>query len=109
MVSSTERNVERGLINTLLEQQTQLLRLARVVPYTEKGKIVGFRITARRNEELLKKIGLQNGDIIKSINGMDITNPTQALALYGSLRTASNLTVTVLRGGKEITLKFNIR
>lgn len=109
VISETERNVERGLINRLLEQQNQLLRLVRVVPYLEGNKVTGFQVTARGNEETLRKIGLQSGDIIKSINGLDITNPTQALAVYGALRTTSKLTVTVVRGGKVSTLKFNIR
>lgn len=109
VVSDTERNVDQGLISTILEEQLSLMKMARVIPYTESGKIVGFKVFSSQNESLLNKLGLQNGDIVKNINGMDISNPTQALAMYGKLRSLKNLSMVVSRGGKELNLNFNIR
>ena len=55
------------------------------------------------------KIGLMNGDTIQAINGYDMSTPAIALEVYTKVRTASNLSVTVLRRGESKTLNYTIK
>jgi general secretion pathway protein C len=109
-VSESEFNVERAVIDNILENQSELMRSARIVP--EKGadgKTVGIRLFGVRSDTLLGTLGLQNGDRLETINGFNMASPEDALNAYARLRTANKLTVKVTRRGKPMTMDFNIK
>jgi general secretion pathway protein C len=108
-VSDTDYNIERSLLDEVLENSSQLMRSARIVPEREGGKTLGIRLFGIRKGTLLGSIGMKNGDRLESINGFAMGDPQKALEAYGRLRTASKLTVQVNRKGKPVTLNFNIQ
>jgi hypothetical protein len=81
---------------------------ARFVPSMKDGKLNGYTVYVIRPHSLLDRIGLRNGDTIKTINGSDMTTADAALRLYSSLRNASYLAVTVDRRGKTIPLGYSM-
>lgn len=101
--------VERSLVNKLLADPMALMRSARVSPAVDNGRPQGFRLAGVRDGSLVTKIGLQNGDVIQSINGLELTSPDNVLDAYTRLRSASNLAITVARGGAPIELQVAIR
>jgi general secretion pathway protein C len=108
-VSETEFNVDRAVIDNILENQATLMRSARIVPEQKDGKTVGIRLFGIRPDTLLGTLGMQNGDRLEQINGFDMASPEKALEAYARLRTASNLTVQLTRRGKPLTINFNIK
>ncbi|MDX8390468.1 MAG: type II secretion system protein N [Mariprofundaceae bacterium] len=94
-----------GAINNLPKLMTQ----AQVLPHFQNGKSDGFVISRIAPNSLYADIGLQNNDIIKSVNGVSITSPNQAMAIYNSLRSANHLELTVKRGGRLQSLQLDIR
>jgi general secretion pathway protein C len=108
-VSATEFNVDRSVIDKILENQAVLMRSARIVPEQENGKTVGIRLFGIRPDTLLGVIGLENGDRLEKINGFDMASPEKALEAYARLRAADHLTVTVNRRGSTQNLDFNIK
>ncbi|HEX8465712.1 MAG TPA: Do family serine endopeptidase, partial [Abditibacterium sp.] len=50
------------------------------------------------------KAGLQPGDVVTKINGKDVTTSTELQGLVGNAPIGSTATMTVLRGGKTLTL-----
>lgn len=108
-VSDTQFNVDKGVVDNILENQAQLMSSARIVPEQRDGKVVGIRLFGVRPDTLLGKLGLQNGDRLDSINGFEMASPEKALEAYARLRTADKLTVQVTRRGKPMTLDFNIQ
>ena len=107
-VSETEFNVDRSVVDSILENQAQLMRSARIVPEQKDGKTVGIRLFGIRPDTLLGSLGLQNGDRLESINGFDVANPEKALEAFAHLRTASALQVHLNRRGKDTNLQINI-
>jgi general secretion pathway protein C len=101
--------VDRSLVEKLLSNTTMLATSARFVPSIKDGKPNGFKLYAIRPQSIFGKIGLQNGDTIKAINGSEMTTPDAALALYTKLRSASHLSVQVERRGQTVTLDYSIR
>ena len=101
--------VDRSLVEKMLSNTTMLATAARFVPSIKDGKPNGFKLYAIRPSSIFGKIGLQNGDTVKQINGMEMASPDQALAVYSKLRTASHLTVSLERRGETITLDYTIR
>jgi general secretion pathway protein C len=108
-VSATEFNVDRGVVDKILENQADLMRQARIVPEQENGKMVGIRLFGVRPETLLGVLGMENGDRLQTINGFDMTSPEKALEAYARLRTADHLTVQVNRKGANTNLDYNIK
>ncbi len=87
-----------GNLNALATQ-------ARIVPARKEN---GFRILNIRNGSLYQRIGIQNGDIVKSINGIDISSPDKALQAYSRLQSASNISIDIIRRGNNQTLEYTI-
>lgn len=107
-VSDTKYNVERGLIDKVLANQAELMRSARVVPHEENGRVVGVKLYGIRRSSLLGKLGLQNGDLLRTINGFDMSSPDTALEAYAKLRTASALSLAVTRRGSAVTMDYQV-
>jgi general secretion pathway protein C len=108
-VSATEFNIDRGVVDKILENQGELMKQARIVPEQENGKMVGIRLFGVRQETLLGTLGMENGDRLQTINGFDMASPEKALEAYARLRTADHLTVQVNRRGQNMNLDYNIK
>ncbi len=107
--SGNNCTVERALVESLLTNTTSLAMAARFVPSMKDGKPNGFKLYAIRPNSIFGRIGLQNGDTIKGINGSDMTTPDAALALYSKLRSASHLSVAVERRNQAVTMDYTIK
>lgn len=108
-VSETEFNVDRSVVDKILENQAELMRSARIVPEQQNGKVVGIRMFGIRPDTLLGTLGFQTGDRLESINGFNMASPEKALEAYARLRTASNLNVKINRRGKPMSIDFRIK
>jgi general secretion pathway protein C len=108
-VSANEFNVDRGVVDKILENQADLMRQARIVPEQENGKVVGIRLFGVKPDTLLGVLGMENGDRLQTINGFDMASPEKALEAYARLRTADHLTVQVNRRGQNMNLDYNIK
>src|SRR5262245_29692192 len=108
-VSDTEFNVDRAVVDKILENQAELMRSARIVPEQKDGKVVGIRLFGIRPDTLLGTLGFQNGDRLESINGFNMASPEKALEAYARLRTASNLNVKINRRGQTSSIDYRIK
>ncbi|HMR77941.1 MAG TPA: type II secretion system protein GspC [Polyangiaceae bacterium] len=108
-ISETEFNVDRSVVDKILENQAELMRSARIVPEQQAGKVVGIRMFGIRPDTLLGTLGFQNGDRLETINGFNMASPEKALEAYARLRTASNLNVKVNRRGQPMSIDFRIK
>ncbi len=108
-VSATEFKIERSVVDEILDKQAELMRFTRLRPIKTGDRVSGLRVSRVRKGSLLDTLGINNGDELRSINGFELTNPQKALEAYGRLRTADSLKLQVLRGGKPVTIEFQIQ
>lgn len=108
-VSDTEFGISRSLVDRVLENRGALMRTARVVPHEVGGRVVGVKLYGIRRNSLLGRVGIENGDVLRSINGYDMSDPNSALEAYARLRSADHLTLAVERRGTPMSLNYNIR
>ena len=108
-VSPNEYNIDRGVVDKILENQADLMRQARIVPEQENGRVVGIRLFGVRNDTLLGVLGMENGDRLQTINGFDMASPEKALEAYARLRTADKLTISLNRKGQNMNIDYNIK
>ena len=107
--SDKEFDVDRGVVDKILENQAELMRQARIMPEQENGKVVGIRLYGVRPDTLLGVLGMENGDRLEKINGFDMTSPEKALEAYARLRTADHLTISLNRRGAATNIDYNIK
>ncbi|MDH5673452.1 MAG: hypothetical protein OEZ06_14960 [Myxococcales bacterium] len=108
-VSDTKYSVQRSLVDKVLENQAEIMRSARVVPHEQDGQVIGVKLYGIRRTSLLGKLGLQNGDTLRTINGYAMASPDTALEAYSKLRSASDLTIAVTRRGRVMNLEYQIQ
>jgi len=108
-VSDTEFNIDRSVVDKILENQAELMKSARIVPETKDGKVLGIRLFGIRPDTLLGTLGLQNGDRLEAINGFNMGSPEKALEAYARLRTAPKLDVNVNRRGNPVAIAYIIK
>lgn len=104
----TSWTINRTLVDRLLANQAALMSAARVIPHEEDGRVVGVKIYGIRRSSLLGRLGVQNGDMLRTINGFDLTEPDSVLEAYSSLRSADHLSLSVTRRGAPVTLDYTI-
>jgi len=101
--------IERSELNKSLANLNELLTQARAVPNIENGVVKGFKIFCINPGSLFKKLGAQNGDVIKSVNGTEIKDPSTAMTLFQQLQTTNKLEFGIERNGEAKTFMVDIR
>ena len=100
--------VRRATIESLLGKMDALPSQARVEPDLRNGTPTGFRLRDVKQNGVFAKLGLRDGDVISSVNGLATNGPDNALAIYASLRSVDHLSVGLERAGRRITAEYDI-
>lgn len=102
--SGSNCTVDRSFVEQLLKNPAQLMTQARMSPVDG-----GFKVSRVRSGSLATMIGLENGDVLREINGNKLGDMDAAIGLYNKLRRASHLSVVIERGGAVITKDISIK
>jgi len=108
-VRGGKRSLSRRVLDRELNNFSRLLSQARVSPAMQDGKSIGFRLTEIVPGSLYARVGLHNGDVVRSVNGIRIQNPSQAMAMYRQLRGERHIEIQLLRNGREQTFSYEIQ
>ncbi len=107
-VDDTHYRVPSATIDALLADPMMIAKAARVVPAFRNGAPDGFKLYAIRPGSVYARLGLQNGDTLRAINGFELTSPDKVLDLYTGLRGAASLTLDLWRRGRSVMLTVEI-
>ncbi len=108
-VSDTQYNVARTLLDKALSNQSELMRAARMIPYEENGRVTGMKVSGIRRKSLLGRLGVQNGDVLRTINGFDLSSPDSALEAYTKLRSMDQFTIALIRSGQPRNMDYSVK
>jgi general secretion pathway protein C len=108
-VNDSNYNISRAMLNKVLDNAGKLIGIAAVTPKMEGGQSLGMEIRGIQPDTLLTKLGIQNGDILESVNGESLTSPDDALGAYTTLRTADKLTLSIRRAGRSLMINYNLQ
>ncbi|MBC7385047.1 MAG: hypothetical protein H7301_02655 [Cryobacterium sp.] len=101
-------NIARGELDKYLSNINEVLTQARAIPHFENGQPAGFKLIQIVPGSVYEKLGLKNGDILKGVNGEPV-DAAKAFEMMGSLKTASQLELSVQRDGKTSSMSYNFR
>lgn len=97
--------IGKRLVDHNLADLNNVLTQARAIPVKDEG----FRIRSIKKGSIFEKIGLQNGDLLRSVNGIQLKSFEEAMRAYKMLRTETRLRLDILRGSTQQSLDYEIR
>lgn len=103
-----ERTVDRSVVDQALANPTKFAKDVRVRPYKKNGEVVGFRLRRVQTGSAIEQLGAKRGDVLHSVNGIELKSVDDALSAYQKLRSENQLSFSVTRRGKPVDLKINI-
>ncbi len=87
----------------------QFMTQARIKPFLQAGRPSGFTIGEIQPGSLIEKVGMQNNDIIKKVNGQPINKPEEIFQAYSQLQRDGSIEIEIERSGKVESLRYEIR
>lgn len=100
--------VGSDLRKRLLSNPSSIMELVRISEARENGEIVGYKVRPGKDPSRFESMGFQNNDVVTSINGITLDNPSGALQVFQMLRTAKEATFELQRTGEPVSLVVNL-
>ncbi len=102
-------SIDREEINSALKNINQLMSQVKVRPHFENGQPSGLIVSHIRPKSIFSEMGLQNGDIVKGVNGNQIQSVDDALKFYENLKSSSSVDLQIERGGELMSIAYQIQ
>lgn len=87
---------------------SSLMNYIRTTPERKDGKFIGFRLQAGKDPGAMKELGLVPGDIVTSINEVQIDSPAKGMKAMQALGEGDSVNVVLLRDGKETSMSLTL-
>ena len=103
---NSEGSVPAEMVQSLVQNPFDELKRIRMRPNEKAG---GLEVQWIQNDSILKRLGVQRGDVIKSVNGIPFTNMGDIANSINSLMNSERFDVEVTRGGKNTPLRYVVK
>ena len=101
--------IPRETLDHSMGNLSQILTQIRAIPNIQNGKTNGFALSEIEPGSDFDEMGLEEGDVLRAVNGQPMTDPAVAMQMMSSLRNANQISVQVLRDGHPTTLSYQIQ
>jgi len=108
MAPSQNITLKRSQIESSIKDVNTLMKQIRIRPHFRNGKPDGLRLTGIRPNSIFYNMGLKSGDIVTAVNSNKIESVDDALKLYQSLQSSSNVRLQIKRRGRQKTINYNV-
>jgi general secretion pathway protein C len=106
--NTIETHIPSAEVEKAFENFAEIVKQARVVPYSKDGVTIGFQIQSIVPGSVFQRLGLQNFDIIKGVNGESLTSADQALRLFTVFRNEKEVVLDIQRQDAPLKLSYII-
>ncbi|MBH0200578.1 MAG: PDZ domain-containing protein [Nitrospira sp.] len=101
--------IDRREVESAMNDLPKLLTQARAVPHMTNGTLNGFRIDYMAPASFYEKIGVQTGDVLQRVNGVDIRDPGTILSLLQQLKNEQVVKLDIVRNDQRSTITYELR
>ena len=101
--------IDRREVELAMNDLPKLLTQARAVPNMVNGTLNGFRIDYMAPASFYEKIGVQTGDVLQRVNGVDIRDPSTILNLLQQLKNEQVVKLDIVRNDQRSTITYELR
>lgn len=105
-IEKVEQNrwlIEKKMLDELLEDPSKLLTQARAVPKKD-----GLRFISVQPSSVFFKIGLRNGDILHTINEVELNDMKNVWSIFEQLKGETEFIINFTRKGNKHSYSYNI-
>jgi type II secretory pathway component PulC len=102
-------NISKDLLNQKMKDIASILTQARALKMQNPDGTLSFKMTEIDPEGIFPYLGIQDGDIITSINGKPIYDINEVMSLFGKIKNLDNLSLGVKREGSDSNLEYSIK
>jgi len=86
----------------------ELMRDFSATPVMEDDELLGFRLKALRNPEIMEEWGIDPSDVITAVNGIQLNTPGRVMVLYDKLKKQREFEITLNNAGKSRTISVDL-
>lgn len=91
----------------LLADPNKAAEYIRIQPVNANGQMKGYRVYPGQNQTLFNNAGLRPGDLVTSVNGIQLDDTQKAMQMLSDLSKAGSASVVIDRGGQSQTINVN--
>ena len=92
----------------LYQNPQSLAEVVNVSAVRENGALLGYRVSPGKDQEQFAQLGFKMGDVVTSVNGVSLDNPTNTMVLFNDMRSAKEAVFELKRDGQALTLSVNL-
>jgi hypothetical protein len=108
-VGKGEYSISRELLLKALKNPGGAAAGAHFRAAERDGRSLGMEVRGVREGSTLSRMGMKTGDIVQTINGLDVSNPLGLLDTLKTAREADSFTITIMRDGRVQALRYSVR
>ncbi len=107
--TETDRiTIKRKEALNMAQNLNKILTTVRISPFYQKDEFIGYQLSMLRKNSFLYKLGLRRGDILKRINGEDVSSPQKAIELLSRIQEITAVNIDLMRKGEKKSLFIEI-
>jgi len=74
----------------------------------EDGQLLGYRVAPGKDKQQFEQLGFKPGDLVTSVNGIELNDPANTLRLYQAMRSASEAVFDLQRNDQPVTISVSL-
>lgn len=108
-VDGNSYQVSEEYLEKQLDNPAQLVREVRIQQhYGDDGQRSGVRLSGMKGDGFYSSLGFESGDVIKSVDGEQITERSQAAQIWRRFKEGGSINVTVERNGESMERQYKV-
>ena len=109
-VSEGKYIVSRETLDKYMNDMDSLSRMGRALLHRgPDGAYDGYRMSAIRRNSIADKLGIKNGDIVHSVNGMPLNSMSGAMNALQALQSEAEFGFEITRRGQKQSLSYEVK
>jgi general secretion pathway protein C len=92
----------------LYQNPQALADVVSVSAVRENGELRGYRIAPGKQQDQFELLGFRPGDLVTSVNGIELNDPANTIRLYQTMRSASEAVFELQRDDQPVTVSVNL-
>lgn len=100
--------IDQKEVDDALQNLDKLAAQVRIVPNFKGGRPAGMKVLSIRPGSIASKLGIRRGDVLEKVNGQEL-DIRRGMELFSSMKDMRNFSLDVTRGGKSMTLEYEVR
>jgi len=110
VVQDDKISIKRGYLNSYMNNIDKIWKDISIKDIKNKdGSIGGFKVYRVKKNSAFSRLGLQKGDIIKSVNNRKLKSYNDAFSIYKTINKISDLNMEILRNNTSMELNYEIQ